>query len=73
MACPICDRKSADGYRPFCSKRCADVDLAKWMGGSYAIPSQNPDDFDELLDAMQKASEGADTDDEDGNSPPRLS
>ncbi|WP_374513366.1 DNA gyrase inhibitor YacG [Brevundimonas sp.] len=37
--CPICRRNEADPkYRPFCSKRCADVDLQRWFTGSYAIP-----------------------------------
>lgn len=38
MTCPICDKKTDAKYRPFCSKRCADVDLGKWLNGSYAIP-----------------------------------
>jgi endogenous inhibitor of DNA gyrase (YacG/DUF329 family) len=42
MACPICKRETVADYRPFCSKRCADVDLAKWLTGSYAIPSDEP-------------------------------
>ena len=37
--CPICDKPSARGYYPFCSKRCADVDLNRWLSGSYAIPA----------------------------------
>ncbi len=37
--CPICRRQPADEkYKPFCSKRCADVDLQRWFAGSYAIP-----------------------------------
>lgn len=36
--CPICRRPSAAAYRPFCSRRCADVDLARWLSGAYAIP-----------------------------------
>ena len=55
MACPICEKPADDKYRPFCSKRCADVDLAKWMGGGYAIPSENPDDLDELEQALEQA------------------
>lgn len=39
MTCPICDRDTDPKYRPFCSRRCADVDLAKWLTGSYAIPA----------------------------------
>lgn len=42
MACPICRRKPDPAYTPFCSKRCADVDLAKWLSGSYAIPTEDP-------------------------------
>ncbi len=37
-ACPICGKPSVPEYRPFCSKRCADVDLARWLRGSYVIP-----------------------------------
>jgi len=47
MACPICQRKADPKFRPFCSKRCADVDLAKWFSGSYAIPSDDPEDIEE--------------------------
>ena len=36
--CPICNRPSDAEYRPFCSRRCADVDLARWLRGAYAIP-----------------------------------
>jgi len=38
--CPICRRPSEPNYRPFCSRRCADVDLARWLGGAYAIPER---------------------------------
>jgi len=54
MACPICDRTTDKKYKPFCSKRCADVDLAKWLGGAYAVPSQDPDDFDALETALEE-------------------
>ena len=47
MPCPICDRETDHKYRPFCSRRCADVDLGKWLSGSYAIPADDPDDIDE--------------------------
>lgn len=37
--CPICRRLPADAkYKPFCSKRCADVDLQRWFAGSYVAP-----------------------------------
>ena len=36
--CPICKKPSEAEYRPFCSRRCADVDLQRWFTGRYAIP-----------------------------------
>jgi len=33
-------------YRPFCSRRCADIDLAKWLDGSYAVPASEADQDD---------------------------
>ena len=40
MSCPICGRPPIKAYRPFCSKRCADVDLGRWMTGAYAVPAE---------------------------------
>jgi endogenous inhibitor of DNA gyrase (YacG/DUF329 family) len=37
--CPICAKPTDPAYRPFCSKRCADVDLQRWLSGVYAIPA----------------------------------
>jgi hypothetical protein len=42
--CPICGRPLDAKFKPFCSKHCADVDLARWLGGGYAIPAQEEDD-----------------------------
>ena len=36
--CPVCGRPTDDKYKPFCSRRCADVDLSRWLRGAYAIP-----------------------------------
>lgn len=37
--CPICRRHpKVEAYKPFCSKRCADVDLQRWLVGSYVLP-----------------------------------
>ncbi len=41
--CPICKAPTVDRWRPFCSSRCADVDLARWLGGKYAIPGGDAD------------------------------
>ena len=40
VRCPICSKPSLEAYRPFCSKRCADVDLNRWLGGQYALPAE---------------------------------
>jgi endogenous inhibitor of DNA gyrase (YacG/DUF329 family) len=44
--CPICGKPAVEKYRPFCSKRCADVDLNRWLSGSYAIPGAPEEDED---------------------------
>ncbi len=36
--CPICQKKSRRATYPFCSRRCADLDLNRWLKGAYAIP-----------------------------------
>ena len=46
MTCPICARETEAKFRPFCSKRCANVDLARWVNGSYAVPSEREDEID---------------------------
>lgn len=47
MSCPICQKPTDAEYRPFCSKRCADVDLGRWLTGAYAIPAEEEDTPDE--------------------------
>ena len=42
--CPICGKPASDGARPFCSDRCKDLDLHRWLSGSYAIPGSSDDD-----------------------------
>jgi endogenous inhibitor of DNA gyrase (YacG/DUF329 family) len=45
--CPICGKPADLQRRPFCSKRCADVDLHRWLSGRYAIPVVESDDDSE--------------------------
>ena len=45
--CAICGKAQDPKYRPFCSKRCADVDLNRWLSGGYAIPAAEEDDPDD--------------------------
>lgn len=35
--CPLCGKPTDDAVRPFCSRRCADIDLGRWLGGRYVI------------------------------------
>jgi len=37
--CPLCAKPTQESYTPFCSKRCADLDLGKWLGDGYRIPT----------------------------------
>ncbi|MFQ6018545.1 MAG: DNA gyrase inhibitor YacG [Kiloniellaceae bacterium] len=60
--CPICGAPTKPEVRPFCSPRCADVDLGRWLRGAYRIPTgETPGD------------EPADQDIPDGEAPPRGS
>jgi len=38
--CPICHQPSSESHAPFCSKRCAEIDLGRWLKGTYAIPTE---------------------------------
>ena len=45
--CPICGKTATMDMRPFCSKRCSDLDLAKWLDGDYRVPTDEaPGDED---------------------------
>ncbi len=37
--CPICGKPSTQADHPFCSGRCADIDLNRWLSGAYVIPA----------------------------------
>ena len=53
----MCDAETVARYRPFCSRRCADRDLAKWFNGSYATPSRDPEDIEAAAEAAGIAAE----------------
>lgn len=55
MTCPICESETSPAYRPFCSRRCADQDLGKWLNGSYALPSGDPEDIDRAAEETENA------------------
>lgn len=43
--CPLCGKPADPVFRPFCSRRCADLDLGKWLTGAYAIPTEEEADI----------------------------
>jgi uncharacterized protein len=49
-ACPICGKPATEALRPFCSQRCADVDLNRWLAGVYAVPVTDDEEEDERRD-----------------------
>ncbi|MFV0626667.1 MAG: DNA gyrase inhibitor YacG [Alphaproteobacteria bacterium] len=52
--CPICSKElSEEKYKPFCSKRCADIDLGNWFGEKYAVPAVELDDTQ--VEELEKA------------------
>jgi len=68
--CPICKRpleksEAARRFQPFCSKRCADIDLGRWLKGAYAIPAVEADEAE--TEAPAEESDEAGT----GGNPPR--
>jgi hypothetical protein len=48
--CVICGKPADAVLRPFCSKRCADVDLHRWLAGVYAVPVTEDEEEDERRD-----------------------
>lgn len=46
QTCPICGKPVSGTFKPFCSSRCADVDLNRWLSGVYAVPVKEDEDED---------------------------
>ena len=44
--CPICGKPAVAASKPFCSERCRDVDLNRWLSGKYVIPGRETDPED---------------------------
>ena len=42
--CPICGKPAEDDFRPFCSRRCADLDLQRWLSNRYVVPAAEDDE-----------------------------
>ncbi|MDO6726239.1 MAG: DNA gyrase inhibitor YacG [Cognatishimia sp.] len=57
MSCPICKKETVTKYRPFCSKRCADIDLGKWLNEDYSLEAPEEDVPEAAFFAGQKKDE----------------
>ena len=57
--CPICGKSGVPDYRPFCSKRCADIDLGRWLKEGYRVPAEETPGDDET--GREPGSEGRPT------------
>ena len=57
--CPISGKPTEPTFKPFCSKRCADIDLNRWLSGVYAVPVKEDDDEDGNRPADDDAGETA--------------
>jgi endogenous inhibitor of DNA gyrase (YacG/DUF329 family) len=53
--CAVCGKPQVEALRPFCSRRCADVDLHRWLSGAYALPATEDDDEDGPAAAPRRA------------------
>jgi len=56
-SCPICGKPVDPAFKPFCSKRCGDIDLNRWLSGVYAIPTKDDEDEDGERPAEGEASD----------------
>lgn len=61
--CPVCRKPPVEATRPFCSKRCADVDLGRWVTGSYVIAGGDSDSDEDGQEHMPDAKENVQSDD----------
>ena len=48
QTCPLCKKSVSEKHQPFCSKRCADIDLGRWLKGTYVVPGPAIDESEGL-------------------------
>jgi uncharacterized protein len=53
-SCAVCGKPQVERFRPFCSRRCADVDLHRWLSGAYALPATEDDGDDAAVPASSE-------------------
>lgn len=55
--CPICGKQTILEYQPFCSKKCADIDLGRWLKGSYVMHTNEAPTAEEWSSEINKSAE----------------
>jgi hypothetical protein len=48
--CAVCGKPQSRDFKPFCSKRCADVDLGRWFGERYTVSAVEAPDVPDAED-----------------------
>jgi uncharacterized protein len=56
--CPICGKPADSRWRPFCSKRCADIDLGRWLDEAYRIPVEEEEGNDLSAEGTSEKEDG---------------
>ncbi len=56
--CPICGKPAQPEFRPFCSRRCADVDLHRWLSDSYVLPAMRDEEADDAAPPLSGQPDG---------------
>lgn len=56
--CPICGKPNSPEHRPFCSARCKQVDLGRWLGGTYRVQTEEVPDEEDLAAMAQEVMQG---------------
>ena len=54
--CPICGKPGDPVFKPFCSERCSDIDLGRWLSDRYVIPASDDEDGDDVPPARKPES-----------------
>ena len=52
--CPICGKQAVLEYQPFCSKKCADIDLGRWLKGTYVVHTNETPEEEALKNSEQE-------------------
>ena len=55
--CPVCGKPTIAQFRPFCSRRCADIDLNRWLSGIYTVPGK-PEEAEDEAPAAKPGDDG---------------